>query len=304
MTSQHDIKQILENLYDGLYLVDRDRRITYWNKAAERITGYKADEVIGSLCADNILIHVDANGKQLCRGMCPLGQTISDGRPREAEIFLHHRRGHRVHVSVRVTPMKNDHGEIVGGIELFTDISSRTALLLQIEELKKLALIDPLTNLPNRRHFESQVAARFAEMKRYGLPFGLLIIDVDHFKQFNDKHGHDVGDLVLQSVANTFLCCIRPFDDICRWGGEEFAGIFPNIGLTTLKEVAERLRALVQHSQVHRDDELLSVTVSIGGSMAEQDDTMASLVKRADSLMYVSKKNGRNRVTIDELANQ
>jgi diguanylate cyclase (GGDEF)-like protein len=141
-------------------------------------------------------------------------------------------------------------------------------------------------------------------MTRYGLRFGLLIIDVDHFKQFNDQYGHDTGDLVLQSVANTLLCCIRPFDAICRWGGEEFSGIFPNIDLTTLEEIAERLKMLVQHSEVQTDDGLLSVTVSIGGTMAKDNDTTASLVKRADALMYVSKKEGRNRVTVDKPINR
>ena len=185
-------------------------------------------------------------------------------------------------------------------VEMFTEISSRQALQEQVEELKKLALIDPLTGLPNRRHLETQLHSRLEELRRSGIGFGLLFLDVDHFKQFNDRYGHDIGDQVLTIVANTLSFSVRPFDIMCRWGGEELAGIFPHTDEATLEAIAERLRILVAHSRVDTGSGVLTVTVSIGGTVAGPDHSAASLVKRADTLMYASKTHGRNRVTIRE----
>ena len=115
-------ERIIENLHDGLYFVDRDRVITYWNKAAEQISGFTANEVVGKSCSDNILTHVDSEGNSLCTGECPLAATIVDGNPREAEVYMHHKGGHRIPVSVRVSILTDRDGIIIGGIELFTDI--------------------------------------------------------------------------------------------------------------------------------------------------------------------------------------
>ncbi len=299
MPSEELYRDLVENMHDGVYFVDRERRITFWNKGAERITGYAADEVVGKSCAENILVHVDILGRQLCKGSCPLVAAMADGAPHEAEVYLHHKQGHRLPVWVRTSPLLDTEGRFTGAVEMFTDISSRQALAQQVEDLKKLALIDPLTGLPNRRHLETQLHARLEELRRSGAGFGLLFIDIDHFKQVNDRHGHDVGDRVLTTVANTLSFSVRPFDLVCRWGGEEFAGIFPHTDAATLRGIAERLGILVAHSRVDTGSEVLAATVSIGGSVAHPKDSAASLLKRADALMYASKESGRNRVTVD-----
>src|SRR5512146_1588532 len=94
-------KDIIDNLYDGIYFVDRDRVITYWNKGAERITGYSSTQTIGRSCRDNLLNHVTASGIQLCQNHCPLAAVMEDGKEREVEVFLHHANGHRLPVAIR-----------------------------------------------------------------------------------------------------------------------------------------------------------------------------------------------------------
>ena len=195
-------ERIVESLHDGLYFVNRDRIITYWNKAAEQISGFAADEVVGRSCSDNILTHVDSEGNSLCTGMCPLAETIEDGKARETEVYMHHKNGHRIPVSVRVSSLTDGEGNIVGGIELFSDISNQAANELRVKELEKLALLDNLTQLANRLYIEREIQSRFEEKKRFNVPFGILFIDIDHFKKFNDTYGHDVGDAVLKFVAN------------------------------------------------------------------------------------------------------
>jgi diguanylate cyclase (GGDEF)-like protein/PAS domain S-box-containing protein len=290
--------RIIDNLHDGLYFVDADRVITYWNKAAERITGYRAAEVIGKSCADNILTHVDSEGCVLCLGTCPLAATILDGQDREAEVFLHHKNGHRVPVLVRVNSLTDEQGRVIGGIELFTDLSTIQVNQHRIAELEQLALLDGLTRLANRVYLEREIRNRLHEFDRLSMPFGLLFMDIDHFKHFNDTYGHAVGDEVLKAVAQTFISNARPFDLFGRWGGEEFLGIIRNITERDLRSQAERMRLLIERTYLVQSGQKLQVTISIGATVVRPGDTMETLVKRADALLYESKNNGRNRVTL------
>jgi diguanylate cyclase (GGDEF)-like protein/PAS domain S-box-containing protein len=291
-------RQIIENLHDGLYIVDRKMVITYWNKAAEHISGYTAKEVVGKSCADNILTHVDSEGKNVCKRGCPLVATISDGNPRETELFLHHKNGHRIPVSVRSNALNDDAGKIIGGIELFTNISNQKVTEMRVKELEKLALLDGLTQLPNRYFVEAEIQSRVEEKKRINISFGILFMDLDHFKKINDTFGHDVGDEILKFVANTFIANTRPFDLFGRWGGEEFIGIIRNVNGQDLEVLGNRVRSLIESSYILHENQKLHVTISIGATIVKADDSMESLIKRADTLLYESKKAGRNRLTI------
>ncbi len=293
-----NLYRILNDLHDGLYCVDKNRVITYWNKAAEQISGFTSAEVVGRSCSDNILTHVDESGCGLCHGMCPLAATIEDEVAREVRIFMHHKDGHRIPVSVRVSAIKNDAGEVIGGIELFSDISNLQANELRIKELEKLALLDNLTQLANRHYLDREFLSKLEEYQRYNDPFGALLMDIDHFKRVNDTYGHDVGDKVLQCVANTLVATSRPFDLYGRWGGEEFIGLIRNVTLKKLEIVAERVRVMIENSYIMHKDKKLSVTISIGATTVTEKDSVKIILKRADTLLYKSKKDGRNRVTL------
>ena len=293
-----DYKALIENIFDGLYLVDKDRSITYWNPVAEKITGYRAEEVIGRRCRDNILMHVDEKGQSLCHGRCPLKATIEDGRFRDAEVYLRHKDGHRVPVWVRAAPLYDTAGTLIGGAELFTDLSAGNAITSKVHKLEQLALIDTLTQMANRRYIDMELESRFSELKRYGVPFGILFMDIDHFKRFNDTHGHDAGDRVLKTVARTILNSARPSDLMGRWGGEEFIGILRGIDRAGLQLAAERIRSLIEKSRIRIDHQMLQVTVSIGATLVREGDAVDDLIKRADSLLYSSKQNGRNCCTV------
>jgi len=293
-----DYKELIENISDGLYLVDHDRRIIYWNRVAETITGYRSDEVLGRRCRDNILIHVDMNGNSLCKGSCPIDGTLQDGRSRDAHVYLHHKDGHRVPVWIRAAPLHDTAGNIIGGAELFTDLSAGNAITERIQELERLSFLDTLTQLANRRFVEMELESRISELNRYGVSFGVLFVDIDHFKKVNDAYGHDVGDRVLSAVARTFINTARPSDLMGRWGGEEFIGILRRVDSDGLQKAAERIRNLVEKSHIRENGQMLKVTVSIGGTLSRSTDTAQSVVKRADDLLYRSKSNGRNCCTI------
>jgi len=291
-------QRIIDTLHDGVYFVDRNRKITYWNRSAEQISGYAAAEVEGRCCSDCILTHVDAEGNCLCLDKCPLAFTMEDGQPREAVIYMHHRDGHRVPVSVRTSALTDASGAIVGGVELFTDISGQGANELRVKELEKMALLDNLTQLANRNYLDKELQSRFEEKKRLGAAFGILFIDIDYFKRFNDTYGHDVGDEILKIVAQTLVSNSRPFDLFGRWGGEEFIGIIRNCTAAELEAVGGRMRMMVENAYLMHQGEGLRVTISAGATMFLTDDTSESLLKRADTLMYESKRAGRNRLTM------
>lgn len=298
--NQDFFRDLLDNLYDGVYFTDRDRVITYWNKGAERMSGFSAAEVVGRSCMNNILCHVDNAGQLLCLERCPLMATMEDGGERQAEIFMHHRDGHRLPVLVKAVPIRDEQQEIVGAVEIFSDNSNRYAAQQQIKEFQELAFLDPLTALANRRFLEKTLVARLAEMDRYGWQCGVLFCDIDHFKEFNDTHGHEVGDAVLKMVAKSMAGCSRMYDSVGRWGGEEFVAVLANIGPEGLLTAAERYRAMIEQSGLVVADGLLRVTVSIGATRSSLGDTVATVLKRADELMYRSKVAGRNRVTGDQ----
>ncbi len=291
-------KTLLDNLYDGVYFVDQDRRLTYWNKGAERITGYTADEVVGRLCSDNILVHVDEEGRSLCTGICPLADTICDGGVRTSDLYLHHKNGHRVPVTIRVAPIRDESGAIIGGVEVFTNTTPQAVALERLAELERMAYVDALTGLANRRYAEITLRSRIEELERYGWKFGVLFIDIDRFKNVNDRYGHDQGDEVLKTVARTLQNCVRSFDVVGRWGGEEYLIIIANVEGDELVSTANRCRSLVEQSSLPLEPEL-RVTISLGATLARAGDTVDSIIKRADGLMYRSKQEGRNRVTLD-----
>lgn len=291
-------KKVLDNLYDGVYYVDLDKKIILWNKGAELITGFTREEVKGRCCADNILRHINERGDELCIKGCPLSRTLMDGKIRNVSVYLHHKEGHRVPVSIRVSPVLSDKKEIIGAVEIFSDNSKNIDLLKELEILRNETYTDELTQVGNRKYADFNLHKRFEDLKAYGIQFGVLFFDIDRFKTVNDNHGHAVGDDTLKMVAKTGFNIIRSLDTICRWGGDEFIVILPNVDETILKVVAEKIRRFIEKTWLQTDGTIIRVTLSIGGTTATSEDTLESLVKRADSLMYQSKKNGRNRYTL------
>ncbi len=298
MLDNDTLYEMLDTVTDGVYLVDRQRTIRWWSKGAERISGFAAADVVGRRCNANILMHVDAEGRSLCTSGCPLLSSMSTDHREQAQVYLHHKDGHRVPVEVRVAPLRREDGRITGAVEAFTDESAHTADQDRIAALEQLAYVDPLTGVANRRMVIETLEMRLEEHRRYGWPVGLVFLDVDHFKRFNDTWGHEVGDAVLKQVANTLKSCCRPFDTVGRWGGEEFVVIAANVDADGLREVAERFRVMIAQSGIKVDDRIVGVTASFGAALCLEGDTADSLVQRADTLMYDSKQAGRNRVSL------
>ena len=291
-------QELLDHLNDGVYVVDPARTITFWNRGAQAITGWAPRDVIGRACPEGVLRHVDSEGNDICRNGCPLSAALADGIPRRADVFLHHKAGHRVPVRVEAVPVRDAAGAIVGAVEVFTDQTERMEAIRRVEELTEIVFLDPLTGIGNRRYAEVVLEEKMAELSRYGFRFGVLFADVDHFKEINDAYGHERGDEVLKMVATTLARSARSLDFVGRWGGEEFVVFLANVTDFNLPLIADRARRLVEHSELPGPSGPLRVTISVGATVVRKGEEAADVVKRADSLMYEAKSAGRNRIVV------
>lgn len=293
-------RELLDALGDGVCFIDGNSRVCVWNKAATRLTGYAAQEVMGR-SSKEVLQHFDIDDEASALGN-PLQATKEDGLVREVEVYMHHKYGYSYPANVRTAPVRDSTGAIIGALEVFSSNQKRVSLLHELEMLRKESLTDPLTGIGNRRFAEITLKPLEASFIEHGVPFGVLFVDIDNFKQVNDVYGHDVGDLVLRMVAQTMSNSLRPLDVVCRWGGEEFVLLLPIVTVETLSGMAERLRALIESSWLDNNGSSIFVTVSMGGAVSSKGESGADIIARADAQMYRSKESGRNCVSIDILA--
>lgn len=174
-----------------------------------------------------------------------------------------------------------------------------------VERLKVLSITDDLTQLYNSRHFHEQIAVEVERSNRYHHSLSLLMIDVDHFKKFNDRYGHLNGDIALAHVGSLVKLSLRAMDSAYRYGGEEFAVILPVTRGDEATVVAERIRLKVEASPVPIDDGgTVAVTLSVGVADHVPGETANQLIRRADEALYISKESGRNRTTFLPFAAQ
>lgn len=169
---------------------------------------------------------------------------------------------------------------------------------VEIEAHISRSLTDPLTGLPNRREFNQRLEERMSAWHRRREPFALLMIDVDHFKNLNDRHGHLVGDQVLATVARTIRGAVRVEDAVARYGGEEFAVLLPSITLDQAAIVAEKIREMISRTVIEHDAQSIHVTISGGLAAIVTGDTAESIIQKADEALYAAKASGRNRTCI------
>ena len=169
--------------------------------------------------------------------------------------------------------------------------------------LRAQVITDPLTGLFNVRHFRAVLDVELERTTRTGVPTALMMIDLDYFKQVNDKWGHEVGNYVLKTTARLIGQATRQLDIQCRYGGEEFVVILPSTSLLLASQVAERLRELIEQAEMDVEGEVLQVTTSIGLSVQLINEKIDAsyLIKKADECLYQAKSEGRNRVCFKSL---
>ncbi len=291
-------KRLLDQLHDAVYFVDNDRTILYWNEAAERLTGFSRDEVVGRRCFDGLLDHSDRFGTCLCHRDCPLAQAMRLDRPAQERLFLRHKDGRRISVDVRIMPVRKDDGAIIGGVEIFCDATPSVVVESAFRQVREAADRDPLTGLANRRYLDRMLTHYLDKIGPSRQPFSIIMADLDHFKEINDTWGHMIGDQALVQFAAVLQNQCRPVDLVARFGGEEFVVLLPGLALETAVPIARRLRKRAVTATPESLGER-KLTASFGVTEATFGESASQILIRADTALYRAKSLGRDRVEFE-----
>lgn len=289
---------LVKNLIDGVFYVDRERKITFWNRGAERVSGFTPQDTVGVPCDNQLLEHVNQEGKRLCSDGCPLTATLADGTPHEENVYLRHKNGHRIPVTIRTLPIHDENGAISGCIETFVENSAQSQLLQELWQANVLGLTDVLCGIGNQRFCEISLSSRLYEFNAFQVGFGALLLDIDAFNKLNETYGEKIGDEVLVMVSKTLTGVLRKLDVVTRWRKDEFVVILPSVPAPAVAKVAERLRILVKNSFLIVSGAKVEVTATIGATTATPGDTPEKIIQRLHTLTHASKSHGRDHVKV------
>jgi len=289
---------VFNQLQDAVVCLTKNRKVVYWNKAAELMSGFEAAAMVGKGCFEEPSLFVDYGGLNVCRDKCPVAMTLKDGAPRNLDVYLQHKAGFRMPASLRIIPVLKEDGEIIGAVETFTSIAPKVTIPLGLAELEKMGLVDQETGIPSKQYLDMTLNTRLEEFQKYGLSFGLIYVDIDNYGKILEKHGRFNATKIVRTVARTLHKNIRFFDIVGRWSTEEFLVILLNIDDSRMDIVANKLRLLVAESYITTEMGMLNATVSMGASLVLRYDTVESLAKRGEQLMMHSKWLGKNRVSM------
>jgi diguanylate cyclase (GGDEF)-like protein/PAS domain S-box-containing protein len=282
-------KAAVEQSFDSVLITDAALTrpgpyIVYANPAFERMTGYARREVVGR--SPKFLQGPDTDRAVIDR----LRADLVAGRPFHGRTYNYRRDGTPFLMEWTISPVHNDRGSLTHFIALQRDVTERQRM---IDMLREKAMIDRLTGAYNRGQVEELLDQEVERAQRYGRPLAVAMLDIDHFKQFNDRHGHPAGDAVLSGFAGLILARLRSSDALGRWGGEEFVLVLPETGAAAANKLAETLRARVEAAPLA---ESATVTASFGVAALCEGEDRKALIARADAALYAAKRAGRNTV--------
>ncbi len=247
--SIHDgpaIREDLEHVQEGVYFVDLERRINYWNRSAERISGFLRHQVLGRFCMDgDLLVHCDEHGTILCKSGCPLAGTMVDRQCRQKILYLRHRQGHRLPVRVRAVPLVGPEGELVGAMEVFTTVR------------------------PAAHHRDSQAR------------YGLLWFELDGLAELPRQVGRDAIRHLISSLARTLKDAINSESAACEWEQGQYVVVLGGDEAEHPDREAERLRHLLEESRIPWWGDHLGGAVRAGATHLEPSEEGLSALERA-----------------------
>lgn len=316
-SSEKHFRMLAENMADIVWRTDAKLCFTYINTADQQLRGFTRDEVIGSSIQDNIT----PLGQEILQEQLHQRQAIEmanqQGGALKYEIPMRHKNDGEVWIEVSSVPVYASDGRIKGYQGIGRDVSARKqqeAQLLQSHQqlenqlrqaatektaLQELATRDGLTGLYNRRYLNDALPRECARARRDGQPLALIMFDLDHFKQVNDQYGHAAGDEVLKTLAELLKKGVRESDLICRYGGEEFVAVMPNMSASQAWTRVESWRQQLQEMVIVVADFRIHITLSAGMAVfPEHGDNPDQLLTRADEMLYQSKEQGRNRISV------
>jgi diguanylate cyclase (GGDEF)-like protein/PAS domain S-box-containing protein len=292
-------KALLDQLDEGVCVVNRDHRILYWNGGAERISGYLAHEVAGQFSHGDLLMHCENDGSLLPGQACAVSGVIMDGKQRDCTVFLRHREGFRLLVQLQSRPIHDASGAIVGVLEVFEEAGA--PMTNRRRQIGAFGCSDSATRAANRKYGEMMVRHALEALDVFEVPFGWLRIGLDSAEDLDRTYGHGMVDAAVRMIAATLNRNLAPLDVLTRWETAEFRVEVNHCSRSELAAAAERLRLLVGASSLEWWGDRLRVTVSCGGATAEPGDTIESLEERVGQVYESCHASGGDRTAVAHL---
>lgn len=270
-------RAVFDGLPFGIQVVDLSLKTLLWSAGAEKITGYHGFEMVGRNCEDNLLRHCDENGTMVCGSNCPMAAVARTGLARETRLFLHHKAGHRVPVVVKISPLRNEGGEIVGVVQAFEPRVAKDVSVSGVLPRRTYAA-DPWPPSDRENGFPV-LLERLLERKAQ---FGVLCIRLENVRDFQATHGQEATAVILRVVADTIRNALRGMDWVEPWHDDAFMAVLLDCDEVGLEKTGERVRRLVSGAGIQWWGDWVAASVSVGGALAQPGDKAEAIVRRAE----------------------
>lgn len=289
---------VLENLQTGVFLVDRDRKILFWNDGAQRITGYLPQDVVGRLPREHF---VAPNGNLQVAGLQvddPVNLVFRDGKPSVNEVSLLHKEGYRVPVVLRTVPIRDSHGAVIVAAESFDINLSAQRRTRRHAAIAEGGHLDPVACAPGKAFMEAQLeekVTRFAQRRTY---FAVILVEPGQMNHFVKTLGKGVVPTILRVIAHAIENSLRPDDLVGCWSGNQFMALLDGCKEAQVQNVGERIRKMISNSEFEWWGDAFPLTAALGGAGIRDGDSEEDLLSRAQRSLQESITAGGKRVIV------
>lgn len=278
-------RTVLEQMQTGVYMVDCEQRIQFWNQGAESITGYFRQDVLGHFCRDFFPPQRDGGKDGSCEVGGALASVIRDGSSAIAEVTLRHKNGHQVLVRIRATPIRDRGGVIIGAAESIDADPWAFDADRRNRKLADYGCLDEATGVLSNSYIQTHLTESLTTFAAHGVPFSLLCVQLDTLGSFRRAYGTGALNAALRVVAQTVEANLRPTDFVGHSGGTSLLAILTECNRAELCRAAERVRNAVNNTKIKWWGDELPVTAAFGGTTVQGDDDEKSMVVRAEKTL-------------------
>jgi PAS domain S-box-containing protein/diguanylate cyclase (GGDEF)-like protein len=274
------LRAVVDSLPVGVCLADSNLRVIYWNLGAEQITGFLRHEVLGRPVKQSGVLHVKPDGTLAADDPHLLEETVHDGKRRQAQFYLRHRAGHHVPVSAWSVPIRDARNLIIGAVECFEVHDTVAAQARHNATLAAHGCLDFVTGLPNRGMAMARLRESLALYSEYHLPFGLIAVQLDDLRAFEEAHSSAAVHAILHVCAQTIAHALPATAFLSRWTEDQFLAVIPECDRVELEKLWHEIHRAVNGTGIQWWGDSLTIQASVGWGLSEPKDTLDTLLER------------------------
>jgi diguanylate cyclase (GGDEF)-like protein/PAS domain S-box-containing protein len=276
----HVFQTLVDRMETGVYAVDAQQRIVYWNQGAEKVTGFLSQEMLGRVCGSNLVVEQLEHNPALCVHSCPLESGVGDHVRHEVMTYFRHKSGHVVWVRLWTMAVKNRAGDIVAAMKVFSERVQVAELRAEEKGRPRPEDLDIETGLPGRAATEVVLREQIERATQQHMLCGLILVQLEELEEFERRHGKEAGHAILREMARTLKDMMRRSDFLGRWDAGSFLAVLPGCGTAPLERVGARMKRAAGRVAISWWGDLLSLRVSARAALVESGDTIELVEKR------------------------